>query len=204
MYRFIKNSLVIVNNCIVLDRRNFKLLILFTLMISFFIFVSCEKDDDSVPSIIATTYIQFQNISEYPFKVWLDGEYKATVNGGSSSNPFGTVSGLRKIRIEQQSGYFEYPLNAEQTITCLEGQLYTYKFPINTTVQINVQNNSNINLAIYIDDTIKISGLGPNSSQTIEVEGWRQYTISWRLNSTIKGSRVVQVDVGRIYTLQIN
>ena len=191
-------------------RRNFKLTMLIFLMISSFIFVSCQEDPKSNP-----TTIQFQNISEYPFKVWMDGEYKTTVSGGSSSDQYVVTAGSKQIKIEQESGYFYYPLKADESFPCIEGQYNICKFPLHTNGQITVKSNANYDpetgmfinanvYAIYIDGAIKTSSLNPNVSQTFDVDGWRQHTVTWWLNGTLAGGTTVQVDAGYIYTVQIS
>ena len=173
--------------------------LLFFLSTAIAIFTSCCKEDPSA------TYIKFQNISEYPFDVWVDGEYKTTVAGGTFSDQFSVSPGVRDIKIEQQSGYFYYPLKGEQTITCTEGIINIFKFPLSTNGQITIQNNSNSNYAIFIDGGVqKISQLYSHSSQTIDVDGWRQHTVVWYLNDIPIGNTVVQVDAGYVYTVQIS
>jgi len=159
---------------------------------------SCQNEVTS-----SATYIKFQNISEYPFEVWVDGEYKTTIAGGTFSDQYSVAPGDRDIKIEQQSGYFYYPLQSEQTFTCTEGIINIVKFPLNTNGEITVQNNSNNNYAITIDGISKISQLYAHSNQTIDVEGWRQHTVVWWLNGIAVGNAVVQVDVNYNYTVPI-
>jgi len=67
MYQFIKKMLATKNSCNLLGRKTFKLLMSFSLVISSFIFVGCPGPDPA-----SRTTFQFQNISEYPFKVWVN------------------------------------------------------------------------------------------------------------------------------------
>ena len=200
MCQFIKKTLVIAKSCNMLVKKNFKLSMLFLLMIGSFIFISCEKEKaKEQPS----TYIQFENISEYPFKVWLDGEYKGIINGGSSSQKYTITSGSKMIKVEQESGYFYFPLKGEEPIRCEDGYFTTYKFPIRTKGWIKIENHTNNNFMIYINGVQKGS-VNAHISTTFEVDGWREYIVSRWFNNTYIDSITVPVDAGYVTPVTIN
>ena len=216
MYQFIKR-LATTNSCNVMKsemisknetslkkqtiRRNFKLTMLIFLMISSFIFVSCQEDSHP------PTTLQFQNISEHPFKAWINGEYKTTVNGGSSSEKYvvDAPSGTVQVKWEQESGYFHYPLKYQDIVIVSSlGGDYLYKFPLNTNGQIKIQNNTSNNYTIQINAGVQQASVSANSTLTFDVDGWREYTVTWWLNGVFSGGTTVQVDVGYVYTVQIS
>jgi len=174
---------------------------------------ACEKPNNPIDTpddggINPTTesYIKVNNVCEYPFKIFIDGNYKSTINGGAS-NRYAVNVGSRRVKIEQVSGHFQYPLQEEFSVSCINGYEHSFNIPTIRTGQIKVVNYKSDPYDVKINGANKVT-IAAFGTEIYEVDAWREYNVYLKQKSgyifyPTEITKNVKVDANYIYTIEI-
>ncbi len=147
--------------------------------------------------------LKITNISSYPFKLYVDGAYKSTISGGSYYT-YSDDYGSYLIKVEQSSGYYQYPFIHEFYKYIYSGTTTTVNIPSVTTGEIKIVSESNNPYTLYINGA-SYGTIPGNSYKTIEVDAWHSYNVRVLQQSGYvlypsEYTWTIKVDANYIYT----
>lgn len=122
-----------------------------------------------------TGTLKINNICSYPFKLYVDGAYKTTISGGSYYT-YSDDPGSYIIKIEQSSGYYQYPFIDEFYGYISSGTTTTENIPSVTTGEIKIVSESDNPYTLYING-VNYGTIYGNSYEINEVNAWHSYNV---------------------------
>lgn len=122
-----------------------------------------------------TGTLKITNITSYPFDLYVDGAYKNTISGGSYYT-YSDDAGSYLIKIEQSSGYYQYPFIDEFYKNIYAGSTTTVNIPSVTTGKIKIVSESDNPYTLYINGS-NYGTIYGNSYETVEVAAWHSYSV---------------------------
>lgn len=87
---------------------------LLTIALAMLIFSSCDKDETTPGGGCSKGKLRYSNRSSNPYRIFLDGQYKADLNGGNFIE-YDVNKGSHSVKAEQISGYAIYPTIRESS-----------------------------------------------------------------------------------------
>ena len=99
-----------------------KILLLLIIAIGFYA-ISCEKDDEKT-----TAEVRFTCTSDHPYKLWIDNEYRTTLQGHTFKE-YELEEGNHTYYYEQESGYILWATTGSGDFKLVRGESIEFTLP---------------------------------------------------------------------------